>query len=163
MFLFCEALFSLVCPSSLNIFYKSFVSCVLTIFCHSVPCFSLPAWCFWMNRIFTLVRLVKFCLLCLRLFVYYLRNLSLYQGLEDMLLYYLIEPLCIFLSILLFNQLRLYFCAWWKGHILFSSIFLSPSFPSFLTTNFQYGNLISPIPLFKRFSFLLCHLCHKST
>ena len=64
-----------------------------------------------MSRILTLVRLIKFCLLCLRLFVYYLRNPSVYQGLEDILLYYLIEPLCIFLSILLFNQLRLYFCA----------------------------------------------------
>lgn len=63
-----------------------------------------------------------------------------------------------FLSILLFNLLILYFCVWCEVKLFFSpSPFFSPSFPaffspsflSFLPATFQYGNPVSPTPLFK--------------
>lgn len=90
--------------------------------------------CIWFNKPFCIPRSKRYSVLSYRTFTF-------------------------LLSILLFSLLILYFCAWCEIRLFFFSLspFFSPSLPaffsssflSFLPATFQYGNPVSPTPLFK--------------
>lgn len=79
---------------------------MLTLLSRSVPCFPLPLRFLFMDRILTIVKRIKFFLVCLRL-VYYIRHPSGYQGLGDILLI-LSYRIFMYFPVLLFNQLTFF-------------------------------------------------------